>query len=324
MTDVKPTYIAVDLGGTNIRAAHYVSDGTLLARTKHPTLPEGDETVVDRILDAIHEVLPADGEGVKAVTVGAPGPVNPHTGIVLRAANIPGWANVPLKQEIESRFHIPTEIGNDANLAAMGEWKFGAGRGQTDVLYFTISTGIGGGAISSGKLIVGVEGMATELGHVVVAPDGPVCGCGQRGHLEALASGSAIAHTAQIQLRSGEFKSTIPNYTDGDIEAITAQHVGLAAKAGDAYAINLLAEAGTFIGHAIANYLHIFNPSVVILGGGVASNVGDLLLEPVRNGMREWAMSEIYYRNLSIVLAQLGDDVGLLGALAQAMETHPA
>jgi glucokinase len=329
MTHGKATYIAVDLGGTNIRAAHYVSDGTLLARAKHPTLPEGDggrtpPSVVARIFDAIREVMPADKTSVRAISIGAPGPVNPYTGIVLRAANIPGWVDIPLKREVESCFGLPAEIGNDANLAAMGEWKFGAGRGHNDVLYLTISTGIGGGVISHGQLIVGAEGMAAELGHVAVVPNGPVCGCGQRGHLEALASGPAIAHTAQAQLRSGEFQSTILIHTDGDIETVTAQHVGLAAKAGDAYAINLLAEAGTFIGHALADFLCIFNPSIVILGGGVASNVGELLLAPVRQAMRQRAMSEIYYHNLSVVPAQLGDDVGLLGALALAVETHPA
>ncbi len=323
------TYIAVDLGGTNIRAARYTPSGVLLARAKRPTQPpETDEPLLERVLATIQEVMPgeadqANGFEVKAISIGAPGPLNPHTGVVLRAPNLPGWVDFPLKQKIETWFHIPTEIGNDANLAAMAEWKFGAGRGQDDVLYLTISTGIGGGVISGGRLITGVNGLATELGHVVVAPDGPVCGCGQRGHLEALASGPAIALTARARLRNGETKTRLLEYTDGDIESVTAQHVGEAALNGDAFAISLLAEAGTFIGRAIADFMHVFNPSIVILGGGVASNVGNLLVEPAWAAVRQRAMSDIYYRDCQIVPAMLADDVGLLGALALAIETHP-
>ena len=323
------TYIAVDLGGTNIRAARYTPSGVLLARAKRPTQPPGtDEPLLVRVAATIAEVLPGEtdkvnGVLVKAISIGAPGPLNPHTGVVLRAPNLPGWVDFPLKREIESRFHLPTEIGNDANLAAMAEWKFGAGRGHNDVLYLTISTGIGGGVISGGRLITGVNGLATELGHVVVAPDGPVCGCGLRGHLEALASGPAIALTARTRLRNGETRTRLLEYVNGDIEAVTAQHIGEAAHDGDAFAISLLTEAGTFIGRAIADFMHTFNPSIVILGGGVASNVGNLLLEPAWKAVRERAMSDIYYKDCKIVLAMLADDVGLLGALALAVETHP-
>ncbi|MBI3240996.1 MAG: ROK family protein [Chloroflexi bacterium] len=323
------TYIAVDLGGTNIRAARYTPSGVLLARAKRPThAPDSDETLLDRVVATITEVLPgeadqANGVVVKAISIGAPGPLNPHTGLVLRAPNLPGWVDFPLRQEIESHFHLPTEIGNDANLAAMAEWKFGAGRGYNDILYLTISTGIGGGVISGGRLITGVNGLATELGHVVVAPDGPVCGCGQRGHLEALAAGPAIALTARTRLRNGEVKTRLLDYVDGDVETVTAQHIGEAALSGDAFAISLLTEAGTYVGRAIADYLHVFNPSIVILGGGVASNVGNLLVEPAWKAVCERAMSDIYYKECNIVLAMLADDVGLLGALALAVETHP-
>jgi glucokinase len=150
-----------------------------------------------------------------------------------------------------------------------------------------------------------------------------VCGCGQRGHLEALAAGPAIAQTACTRLRNGETKTRLLEYTDGDIEAVTAQHIGEAALNGDAFAISLLAEAGTFIGRAIADFMHVFNPSIVILGGGVASNVGNLLVEPAWVAVRQRAMSDIYYRDCQIVPAMLADDVGLLGALALAVEAHP-
>ncbi len=320
------SYVAVDLGGTNIRAARYTPDGEVLARIKHPTLAkDSNESVLDRVVRLVQEVLPAaDGahDEVEAIAIGAPGPSNPFTGVVYNAPNLPGWVNLPLREIMQSRFNVPVKLGNDANLAAMAEWKFGAGRGHNDLVYLTISTGIGGGVISSGRLVVGANGLATEMGHVVVAPDGPVCGCGQRGHLEAMASGPAIGRTARARLRGGA-ASSILELVDGHIKAVTAQHVGQAAKEGDPFANEVLNEAGTFIGRAVADFMHIFNPSIVILGGGVAINVGELLRQPVRAAIRNRAMSDIYYINCPVATAQLGDDVGLLGALALALETHP-
>lgn len=317
------SYIAVDLGGTNIRAAQYTPQGELIARAKRPTLFGGGGEVLERLVSTVQEVMPANGSAVKAIGIGAPGPLNPFTGVILNAPNLPGWINFPLKQILESRLHIPIELGNDANMAALGEWKYGAGRGHNDVLYLTISTGIGGGVISGGRLIVGVNGMAAELGHVAISPDGPVCGCGQRGHLEALASGPSMARTARARLRAGA-SSTILEMVNGEIDTVTAEHIGDAAKAGDAFALSILEEAGVFIGRAVANFMHIFNPSVVILGGGVSNNVGDLLLQPVRGEVQRRVMTDLYSKDTPIVKAQLGDDVGLLGTLALAIETHPA
>jgi glucokinase len=257
---------------------------------------------------------------VNGIGICAPGPLDPHTGILFRAANVPSWINYPLQQNVETAFRVPVVIGNDANMAAMGEWKYGAGRGHNDVLYLTISTGIGGGVITGGRMLVGVHGMATELGHVTVVPDGPVCGCGQRGHLEALAAGPAIALTARTKLKAG-VKSTINETLNGDFDTVTARHIGEAAKGGDAFAISLLAEAGQHIGHALAGFVHFSNPSIIIIGGGVAINVGDLLLNPMRAAMLDRLMDEHYA--CDIVLAELGDDVGLLGTLALAMESFP-
>ena len=142
------TYIAVDLGGTNIRAAHYKSNGELIARAKRSThAKDGNEIVLDRVIEMIREVMPPIASEAKVIAIGAPGPLNPFSGIVLRAPNLPGWVDFPLREIIEERLKIRCVIGNDANLAAMGEWKFGAGRGHADVLYLTISTGIGGGVI---------------------------------------------------------------------------------------------------------------------------------------------------------------------------------
>lgn len=312
------TYISMDIGGTNIRAARMTLDGMIQARAHYPTPAHADD-VIAKIHQAIEAVLPA--QGARAIGICAPGPLDPFTGMVYRAPNVPGWINFPLRERVESHFNIPTVIGNDANLAAMGEWKFGAGRGHADVLFLTISTGIGGGVIAGNRLVVGVHGLATELGHITVAPDGPVCGCGQRGHLEALASGPAIAQAARIRLKGGA-RSRILELVNGDTELVTAREVGQAAQEGDPFALTLLAEAGTYIGRAIADFLHIFNPSIVILGGGVGINAGKLLINPIRTAMRDRMMESVY--DCELVLALLGDDVGLLGTLALAAETFPA
>lgn len=317
------SYIAVDLGGTNIRAARYDGQGQLIARAKHPTDSDNQENpVANRVIACVQEVIGHHASDVSAIAIGAPGPINPFMGVVIRAPNVPGWKNFPLKQVIEKRFNIPTEIGNDANMAALGEWKFGAGRGHQDVLYLTISTGIGGGIVSGGKLLVGAHGIAAEMGHITIVPDGPVCGCGQRGHLEALASGPSMARTARTRLRAGT-RSSMLDLVEGDIEAITAQHIGDAARMGDDFARSIVAEAGGYIGRALADFLHILNPSIIILGGGV-SNMGELIIEPARAAMKRLVMTDDYFRECNIVQAQLGDDVGLLGALALAMELHPA
>jgi len=312
-----PQFIAVDFGGTNIRAARYTEDGALLARAQHPTLAAGGgEAVVERILATIHEVLPAAGE-VMAVGVAAPGPLNPRTGTLIAPPNLP-IRNFLLRDAIQDAVGVPVFTGNDANLAALAEWKFGAGRGHADVLYLTISTGIGSGVVSGGRLLLGKDGLAAEAGHILAVPDGPMCGCGQRGHLEAVASGTAIARTTIGRLHGGA-ASTIPDMLDGDLSRLTAATVGQAAQAGDALAIEVLAEASHWIGRTLASLMHLFNPGIVIFGGGV-SQTGELLLAPIREAVNKYTLSPAYWEGVPIVQAQLGDDVGLLGALALALE----
>jgi glucokinase len=318
-----PVFIGVDLGGTSVRAARFNSHSHVPdPKTKAPTLAaKGTEAVIQRIEKVIREVAPPELEGVAGVGLIAPGPVDPFTGVVLSAPNIPGWENVPLKKILEERVGRPVFLGNDANLAALAEWKFGAGRGHNDVLYLTISTGIGGGVIAGGKLLLGARGLAAEVGHTLVVPDGPLCGCGQRGHLEAVASGTAIARMAQARLKAGDGEdSKIWEIVGDELEQVTSAVVGEAALAGDAFARRLVAEAGTFIGRTLATLLHLYNPSIVICGGGV-SMLGDVLLEPLRAAVSRYAMSGVYWRDCPIVAAQLGDDAGLIGAGALVMES---
>lgn len=316
------TYIAVDFGGTNIRAARFTPNGRLLARARNPTMAEtGTEAIFDRITDTVLEVMPATADSVRAVGIGSPGPLNPFTGVIIHSPNIPDFHDFPLVDRLTRILKLPVCLNNDANVAALGEWKFGAAQGSDDLIYMTVSTGVGAGVICSGTLIQGFNGLGGELGHTVIDPDGPWCSCGRRGHLEAYASGTSIARTARSQLRAAA-KSSIREMVNGDIRQVTAAHVGQAALDGDPFARGVIEEAGHFIGIALTNFVHIFNPELIVMGGGV-SNLGDLLFSPMREELQKRAMDRDYWENLRIVKAALNDDAGLYGALVLAQQMFP-
>jgi len=304
------TYIAVDIGGTQLRAGVYPAGETKPIATRRIPTQGKDQQPVDRVLDLIASVWPAQHE-VKGIGMAAPGPTNSRLGIIYRAPNIPGWENLPLVNIAHDRFRVPVRLGNDANLAALGEWAYGSARGFSHVLYITVSTGIGGGIIDNGRLVEGVNGLAGEIGHITVQADGPLCGCGHRGHLESYASGTAIARYVGEQLALG-----VPSSLS-DIPNPSARDVSLAAENGDPLAKTALARAGTYLGHGIADFLHVFNPAIIVLGGGVARS-GSLLIEPMRLAITERIIAPEYMHGLTIVQGALGDDGGLLGALALA------
>jgi glucokinase len=304
------TFVTVDIGGTQIRAAAYPESGTQALVVNKTSTRSGHEAAFDRLVELIRSVFPPDGV-VHSITVATPGPVDPQMGVIASAPNIPGWDNYPLRDKLEAVFHIPTNLGNDANLAALGEWKFGAGQGHAHLLYLTISTGIGAGVIVDNRLLLGTRGLAAELGHLTVLPDGPLCGCGQRGHLEAVASGPAIAAFVRDQIARGEESSL------RGVSELSARTVGQAARQGDPLALKALARGGEYIGMALADFLAMFNPSIVIFGGGV-SLLKDLLLAQVRHSLSLRVMDPAYLDGLVITTAALGDDAGLLGGLALA------
>ncbi len=266
------------------------------------------ETPLQRLLKLIHEVTP-EGEFIESVGIAIPGLFDPHEGIIITAPNIPEWAGIPITGMIEDEIGAPTFMGNDANLAALGEWGFGAGKGHHDLIYLTVSTGIGGGIISNDQLLVGYRGLGAELGHVIILPDGPLCSCGKRGHIEAISSGTGIANYVAEQLRSGR-SSTLTGEPD-------TKAIATAANAGDPLAKEAFDRAGEYLGMMIANYLAIFNPSIIIIGGGV-SQTGELLLAPTRKSVKNAVFSQRYLRDLTVTLAALGDDAGLYGALLLA------
>jgi glucokinase len=309
--------VAIDIGGTQLRVAVYPPSGTTPLIVKRTATRGTEDGVFDRLTALIDSVWPE--EPVEAIAAASPGPSNPSRGVVLSTPNIPAWVNFPLVELLVQRYKVSTYIDNDANLAALGEWRYGAGQGHSDMLYLTISTGIGGGVISGGQLLTGHRGMATELGHLTVLPDGPICSCGQKGHLEAIASGTAIARYVREQVLSGRTSSlsTLPK--------ITARDVASAAHQKDELSLEAFNYAGKFLGQAVADFLHMFNPSIVIFGGGVSQS-GPLLFDPMKASMSAHVMNPSYLDGLQIATAMLGDDAGLLGALALAQiklaQTH--
>jgi len=303
-------YIAIDIGGTQTRAALFAPQSSTPILTQRISTQKESETPLERLLGLIASIW-EQSQPVLAIGVAAASPVDPYRGIVIDAPNIPGWVNLPLRQYIEDRFHVPVALGNDANLAALAEWKFGSGKGHRNMIYITVSTGIGGGVILDNQLLLGERGMAGELGHITVLPDGPLCGCGQRGHLEAVASGPSIARWVELELGQG-----IPSILKAG-HSLTAKEVASAASQGDALAKAAFQRAGTFLGRTFADYLHIFNPTAIIVGGGV-SRAGPLIFDPIRAAMQSSVMSPQFLDNLTLTTAALGDEVGLMGALALA------
>jgi glucokinase len=300
-------YVVSDVGGTQIRVASYdVETLNPIQQKKIPTQAKG-QLPVDRLIKLIQEIK--EEHSIKAIAVAAPGFLDPDLGIVYEAPNIPGWEDYPLRKILEDVFNIPIFLGNDANLAALGEWKFGAGIGHSNLLYLTISTGIGSGAILNNNLLLGHKGLAGEFGHVTVLPDGPICGCGKQGHIEAISSGTGILNYINEQISAG--RTTILS----KLETITGKDISLAAQKGDILAIEAYNRAGYYLGIALANFLHMLNPSIVIFGGGVSSS-GELLFAPMRKSLEERLISPAYMDGLIFSTAQLGDDVGLKGALA--------
>ena len=301
--------IAIDIGGTHIRVAAYEPDSTNpIAHYKTKSL--GNQPgVFDRLVNAV-ETIWKDGK-VSAIGIASPGPLDPHTGTILETPNIPEWENFPLAPKLTERFGVPAFLDNDANMAALGEWQFGAGKGHTDLVYLTISTGIGGGVISNNQLLQGYRGMGAELGHILIDPNGPLCSCGHPGHIESFSSGPAIVRFVNEQINAGRRTSLQANPN------LTPALIADAALTGDTLAISAFARAGHYLGMAVANYLIIFDPSILIFGGGV-SQVGDLLFRPFEESLHKQIFHPHYLDNLSITKASLGDDAGLLGALALA------
>lgn len=318
--------IGVDLGGTQIRSVLATKLGEIVARDQRLTLAdEGPDAVIERVVESIEAVRGQSSvpgrveESVGAIGVGAPGPTDPHRGVVLTGPNLPGWYQVDLRNALYAPFGIPVHIGNDANLAGLAELRYGAGRGVDNMIYITQSTGIGGGIFSGGRMIVGAQGLAGEIGHMTIdlSQDDP-----QRaivGTLEGLCAGPDIALRAQAHLRSGA-QSKALELADGNIEAVTTKELGEAAQMGDRFALEEFRYTGMLMGVGITNLLHVFNPQRIVIGGSVWQNCAPFMQESMWTQIKQRTRAQEYWQWLDIVPAELGADVGLLGAVALAVD----
>jgi glucokinase len=310
------TIIAVDIGGTQMRAASYAPDKLKPIKQKKIATLASEPGGLERLTRVIEEVWP-NGDKVAAIGLASPGPLDPHTGYLLAPPNNPEWRNFPLAPRVSEHFGVQAFLDNDANLAALGEYRFGAGKGHHDVMYITVSTGIGAGVIIQDRLLQGFHGLAAELGHSIIDPDGPLCSCGFNGHLEAFSSGPAIVKYVLGELEAGT-KSSMRRPRRGKREGnLTPREVAEAARQGDALAIQAYRRAGEYLGIGVASFLHAFDPSIVIFGGGV-SQAGSLLFDPFHESLKKRVFHPRYLEGLVITTAELGDDAGLLGARALA------
>lgn len=306
--------LAIDLGGTNLRCAVVTRDGEILVEER--TLTEGErgvDVVIEHMADLIEDVAnTADLESDIPVGVAAPGPLDPYEGVVRFSPNLPGWTNIPLREELNKLTGRTVLLGNDANAAALGERYFGAGKGVDHLVYVALGTGLGGGIISNGQLIDGINGLGGELGHTTVNLDGPRCTCGSPGCVEAYCSGWAITRDAMALIQSGR-GDAIRDAAD-DPDNIDARAVEDAAKAGDVHAQLILERAGHALGAALATFANIFNPQMIVIGGGLAK-AGELLLGPAERSLRAYALPAIS-RELTITGSALGTKTGIYGAAA--------
>jgi glucokinase len=314
MREQKEYAIGIDLGGTKILGALIHTTGEHVMEKQCPTNAQlGGQSVIEQIYFVMDSLLAEGGiskEKVIGVGVATAGVIDSKRNTVVYANNL-GWRDVPLGDLIYRRYQLPLRLCNDANAAAVAEWMWGVGKETNDLIYITVSTGIGAGIITGGKLVSGVGDSAGEFGHISINTNGPKCGCGNVGCLENYVSGTAIAKEAQARLSRGE-KSSYLNAKDGSFDHITAKDVGEAAKQGDSFSVKLLREIGVQLGIGITNLIHLFNTEVLVFGGGVM-NMADSILPTIEETVKEHCIPALSNR---ITLSQtiLGSKAGIKGA----------
>lgn len=306
--------IGIDLGGTNLKAGLVSSDGKIHHRLSIKTDKNADpQSIANQIFELIEKIIIA-GAGLKpavdrvaGVGLGSPGLIDKKGETILFSPNLPLWRNIPIKRMVSERFGVPCVLENDANAAAWGEKWAGAGKEADSLVMLTLGTGIGGGIVINNKLWRGVNNVAAEIGHMVIQMDGPKCSCGNHGCIEAYASATSMVRRFKELIKSGSASSL------KDAGDITAKMINDAALLhNDAASLDIIKETGRYLGIALVNIMHILNPEVIVLAGGMAGS-GDLLMNPVKQVIREKAF-HASAKETKIVFSQLGNDAGVIGA----------
>lgn len=311
--------IGIDLGGTQVRAALVNRQGKLLARAEDLTDAEaGPDRVLAQIKALADDLIDVAGRAsVVGIGVSTPGPIDTISGMARDIPTLAGFVDFPLKEELQKRFALPVSLENDGIAAALGEWRYGAGRGLDNLVYATVSTGIGGGVIADGRVLRGRKGMAGHIGHMSVMPDGALCPCGNKGCFEAYGSGTAFGKRAQK--RAFACTETV---LGADGAPVDSRAVFSAAREGDPLANELVDEEAQILGRGFTSLLHIYSPDMIIMGGGLSQEF-DRLHPGIRNYIAEWAMPA--FKDVPVVRSALGQNSGLVGAAALAfLATDPA
>lgn len=305
-------YIGIDLGGTKIYTALANDVGKILNEVIVPTeATKGYEQIVDKMKDSIKNVMNGiDKSKIKGIGLGSPGPLDVKNGIIAEPPNLP-FVNYPIVEELNKEFGIDVYLDNDANVATLAEYMFGAGKGTENLVYVTASTGVGGGAILNGKIYRGSTSNALEVGHTTVNAFGRRCGCGNNGCVEAMASGTAIMKAAKDAIES-RVQTSLRKYDE-----VTSKEVFMEASKGDRVSKEIIEEAMSYLGVAVANYANMLDPDIIVIGGGIIG-AGDIVFEIVNKEMEKRCLGPIF-RNCKVVKSDLGGKTGVLGAIALAM-----
>jgi glucokinase len=306
---------AVDLGGTKILAAIVTPSGEIVARTKRSTgKNHSPAAVLDRIADCVRRAATeagVDASELRGVGIGAPGPVDAANGVLRTAPNLEGWSDVPVAGELSRRLVVPVGLDNDVRVAVIAEAAAGAGRGVRNWVALWPGTGVGGGLVIDGNVVTGSSGVAGELGHMTIKAGGARCGCGGRGHLEALASRSAIVRWIARRVERGD--RTILSKKGDDLLDTKSDDLADAYRSGDKLVVKAIQRGADFMAIGIANVANAVNPELVVLGGGLVEAFGDDYVRLVEKNVRKYPLAAAT-ANLRVVASQLGDDAGITGA----------
>ena len=309
--------LGVDIGGTKVAVGIVDREGKILAQGRQPMVANGSaESGMEAVVKAIDSMLDHESGGkVDGIGICAPGPLDPKTGVVLNPPNLPCWRNFPLAERISGRYRVPVRVDNDANAAALAETQWGAARGFRYVFYSTIGTGIGTGIVFDGAIYHGKTGAAGEGGHVSIDYRGPICKCGKRGCIEILASGTAIGARARARLAAdSESRSTILELARGKIASVTSETVDRAYAQGDALAKEILLETVEFITIWLGNIVDLFDPDVLVMGGGVAATLRPFF-DDIKKRLPSWCVNP-RANEIPLLMAHYGADAGVAGGAA--------
>jgi len=313
--------LGVDIGGTKVAVGVVNREGAILAQQRAPMIANGSaEAGLDAVINAIDSMLSSSPLEIDRIGICAPGPLDPEQGIVLNPPNVPCWRNFPLAERVSAKYQVPVKVDNDANAAALAETLWGAARGFRFVFYATIGTGIGSGIVFDGSIYHGKTGSAGEGGHVSIDYRGPVCACGKRGCIEILAAGPAIGIRARAKVAAEPSRGALLVSLAGDVGAVTSETVGRAYAQGDSLAKEILVETVELLAPWLGNIVDLFDPDVIVIGGGVAAMLKPFF-EELKLQIPKWCVNP-HVSEIPLVMAHYGADAGIAGGAALCYGDH--